>query len=132
MGCSLFVLFTLQCHRLHSQLSYGTECVVSISFKKANRNKRRNKMICFKHTTDNDTVSTYQAFSVQLVTNKKLEGFNKPKLRQSHLCKHSLEPLASCWSPTALKRPDRSKHCHCLQFAQSAFLASCTSEMICF
>ena len=26
--------------------------------------------------------------------------------------------LASYWSPTALKRPDRSKQCHCLQFAK--------------
>ena len=25
-------------------------------------------------------------------------------------------PQASCRSPTALKRPDRSKQCHCLQF----------------
>ena len=29
-----------------------------------------------------------------------------------------LKPLASYWSPTALKRPDRSKQCHCLQFAE--------------
>ena len=28
------------------------------------------------------------------------------------------KPLASYWSPTALKRPDRSKQCHCLQFAK--------------
>ena len=28
------------------------------------------------------------------------------------------KPLASCWSPTALKRPDRLKQCHCLQFAK--------------
>ena len=28
-------------------------------------------------TTDNDTVSTYQVSSVQLVTDKKLEAFNK-------------------------------------------------------
>ena len=28
------------------------------------------------------------------------------------------KPLASCRSPTALKRPDRSKQCHCLQFAK--------------
>ena len=27
-----------------------------------------------------------------------------------------LKPLAFCRSPTALKRPDRSKQCHCLQF----------------
>ena len=51
-------------------------------------------------TADSDTVSTYQVSSVQLVTDKKLEAFNK----------------ASYWSPTALKRPDRSKQCHCLQF----------------
>ena len=44
-------------------------------------------------TLDSDTVSTYQVSSVQLVTDKKLEAFNK-----------------------ALKRPDRSKQCHCLQF----------------
>ena len=25
---------------------------------------------------------------------------------------------SSCKSPTALKRPDRSKQCHCLQFAK--------------
>ena len=30
-----------------------------------------------------------------------------------------LKPIASCWSPTALKKPDRSKQCHCLQFAQT-------------
>ena len=29
-----------------------------------------------------------------------------------------LKPLASCRSPTALKRPDRSKQRHCLQFAK--------------
>ena len=29
------------------------------------------------------------------------------------------KPLASHWSPTALKRPDRSKQCHCLQFAKN-------------
>ena len=29
-----------------------------------------------------------------------------------------LKPLASCRSPTTLKRPDRSKQCHCLQFPQ--------------
>ena len=28
------------------------------------------------------------------------------------------KPLASYWSPTALKRPDRSKQCQCLQFAK--------------
>ena len=28
------------------------------------------------------------------------------------------KPLASCRSPSALKRPDRSKKCHCLQFAK--------------
>ena len=31
-----------------------------------------------------------------------------------------LKPPATCWSPTALKKPDRSKQCHYLQFAQSA------------
>ena len=36
-----------------------------------------------------------------------------------------LRPLATCRSSTALKRPDRLKHCHCLQFAQIASLASC-------
>ena len=55
-------------------------------------------------TADSDTVSTYQVSSVQLVTDKKLEAFGSAK------------PLASCRSPTALKRPDRSKQCHCLQF----------------
>ena len=29
-------------------------------------------------TADTDTVSTYQVSSVQLVTDKKLEAFNKP------------------------------------------------------
>ena len=28
------------------------------------------------------------------------------------------KPLASCRSPKALHRPDRSKQCHCLQFAK--------------
>ena len=27
-----------------------------------------------------------------------------------------LKPLAVCWSPIALKRPDRLKQRHCLQF----------------
>ena len=31
-----------------------------------------------------------------------------------------LKSLATCRSPTALKRPDRSKQCHCLQFAHNA------------
>ena len=48
-------------------------------------------------SADSDTVSTYQVSSVQLVTNK---------------------ISAAYWSPTALKRPDRSKQCHCLQFAK--------------
>ena len=30
-----------------------------------------------------------------------------------------LKPLACCGSPNALKRPNRSKQCHCTQFAQS-------------
>ena len=29
-----------------------------------------------------------------------------------------IKPLASCRSPTSLKRPDRSKQCHCLQFSK--------------
>ena len=29
-----------------------------------------------------------------------------------------LKPLATFWSPTALKKFDRSKQCHCLHFAQ--------------
>ena len=60
-------------------------------------------------TADSDTVSTYQVSSVQLVTDKKLEAFDKAYGR----------------SPTALKRPDRSKQCHCLQFCYCASLASC-------
>ena len=31
----------------------------------------------FEHTADSDTASTYQVSSVQLVTDKKLEAFNK-------------------------------------------------------
>ena len=46
----------------------------------------------FWQTAVNDTVSICQVSSVQLVTNK-----------------------------TALKRPDRSKQRHCLQFAQNTF-----------
>ena len=34
---------------------------------------------------DSDTVSTYQVSSVQLVTDKKLEAFNKAQLRPPHL-----------------------------------------------
>ena len=33
--------------------------------------------------------------------------------------------LASCRSPTAPKRADKSKQCHCLQYGQSATQASC-------
>ena len=32
------------------------------------------------------------------------------------------KPLASCRSPTALKKPDRSKQCHCLKFFLLSFL----------
>ena len=35
------------------------------------------------------------------------------------------KPLAFRRLSTAPKRPDRSKQCHCLQFAESASLASC-------
>ena len=34
---------------------------------------------------------------------------------------HENWPLASCLSPTALKRPDRSKQCHCLEVIVSGF-----------
>ena len=40
---------------------------------------------CTWQTADNDNVSTYQISSVQLVTDKKLEAFDKAKLRPSHL-----------------------------------------------
>ena len=30
-----------------------------------------------------------------------------------------LKLVATCQSPTALKRPGKSKQCHCLQFGQS-------------
>ena len=43
-----------------------------------------------------------------------------------------LKSLATCRPPTALKRPDRSKQCHCLQFAESASLASCITTKISF
>ena len=56
----------------------------------------------FKQTAESNTASTYQVSSVQLVTDKKLETLKK----------------AFCRSPTALKKHDRSKQCHCLQFAQ--------------
>ena len=36
-----------------------------------------------------------------------------------------LKLLASFWSPTAFKRRNRSKQCHCVQFAQSALLGFC-------
>ena len=36
-----------------------------------------------------------------------------------------LKPLATCRSSTSLKRLDRLKQCHCLQFAQCASLVSC-------
>ena len=47
-----------------------------------NRTKNQNKKIKFKIRAhdiivDSDTVSTYQVFKVQLVTDKKLETFNK-------------------------------------------------------
>ena len=44
----------------------------------------------FERAADTDTVSTYQVFLGQF----------------------------GDWSPTALKRPDKSKQCHCLQFTQ--------------
>ena len=36
-------------------------------------------------TTDSDTVSTYQVSLLQLVTDKKLEAFNKAQFRPPHL-----------------------------------------------
>ena len=37
---------------------------------------------------------------------------------------------SSYWSPTALKRPDRSKQCNCLQFAKfMALLSNNTMHM---
>ena len=53
-----------------------------------NSSKKQNKSICIvmqeasrgdahSKTADSDTVSTYQVSSVQLVTDKKLEAFNK-------------------------------------------------------
>ena len=35
------------------------------------------------------------------------------------------KPLASYRSPTALKRPDRSKRRHCLEFANLDFVCLC-------
>ena len=42
-----------------------------------------------------------------------------------------LKPLATGQSPTALKRSDRLKQCHCLQFAQSVLLAPCITLRAC-
>ena len=36
------------------------------------------------------------------------------------------DALASCRLPTSLKRPDRSKQCHCRQFAQIASFVACS------
>ena len=90
-------------------------------------------------TADSDTVSTYQIPSMQLVTDKKsftTHSTGDTALQSSQVTDHSLnwtkyrphkcdglsyallKPLASCRSPTALKRPDRSKQCQCLQFAK--------------
>ena len=52
-------------------------CVIFIRFKTINSDKCRNKIIHFKHTADSDTVLTHQVSSVQLVTDKKLQAFNK-------------------------------------------------------
>ena len=41
--------------------------------------------------------------------------------------------LASCRSPTALKRPDRSKQCHCLQlieFSHFFYFKHCNSSLM--
>ena len=43
----------------------------------ANNLVKIGKTIAFEQTEDSDTVLTYQVSSVQLVTNKKLEAFNK-------------------------------------------------------
>ena len=37
-----------------------------------------------------------------------------------------LKPLATCWSPTALKRPGRLKQCHCLQISQDFLFSHVT------
>ena len=57
-----------------------------------------------ERTADSNTLSTDQVSLVQLVTDKY---------------------LVIGRSSTALKRSDRSKQRHCLQFAQRASLASC-------
>ena len=62
--------------------------MLRFSFLLQKRNKRHLKNINYcivmqeasdahSKTADSDTVSTYQVSSVQLVTNKKLEAFNK-------------------------------------------------------
>ena len=43
-----------------------------------------------------------------------------------------LKPLATCRSGTALKRPDGSKQCHCLEFAYKLNCLATNSEGIAF
>ena len=59
-----------------------TQFLLSGTKNPSRRGKNIKKFICYKliqfsKTADSDTVSTYQVSSVQLVTNKKLEAFNK-------------------------------------------------------
>ena len=52
---------------------------------------------------------------------KASDALSKPSIGPTSVtvqAMHYLKPLASSRSPTALTRPDRSKLCHCLQFAK--------------
>ena len=69
-------------------------------------------------TADSDTVSTYQVSSVQLVTDNLvgLVGHNLVTILSVTIGRQS------CRSPTALKRPDRSKQCNCGWFDICCFI----------
>ena len=57
-------------------------------------------------------------------------GMEAEAVENNHFHIPDLKPLASCRSPTALKRPDKSKQCHYLLFAQSALLVSCITLIL--
>ena len=74
-------------------------------------------------------------------TAKKIEIYGRNSFRNNFtdasLAPKLLQTAPPCWnhlknncrSPTALKRPDRLKQCHCVQFTQNESLAFCIIYM---
>ena len=60
----------------------------------------RNTKNLHSKTADSDTVSTYQVSSVQLVTDKKLEAFNKAGLSYALLKASSFLSVTNCTEET--------------------------------